>query len=81
MNAQEARIQTEKVINDNTTGLKGKVDAAIKKAASNGEFSCTLYEVDYKHVETVKLALQADGYRVSFFSGDQRDGNSLTVSW
>jgi len=81
MNARESRIMAERVINDNTTGLRGQVDAAVKKAASKGEFSCTLYEVDYKHVETVKLALQADGYRVSFFSGDQRDGNSLTVSW
>lgn len=81
MNARESRIMAERVINDNTTGLRGQVDAAVKKAASKGKFSCTLYEVDYKHVETVTKALQADGYRVNFFSGNQRDGNSLTVSW
>lgn len=81
MNAQEARIQTENIRNGACFAAKTKVYSNIKSAVANGKFSIVEYDIPHEYVDRLVAILKADGYTTKYLEGDQRGGNSLTISW
>lgn len=82
MNANEARVLTERNILSGANSYVKTISASIEEAVRNKKFSVSTYPENMSAEERlfVKDYFERLGYQYKFFS-DQRDGSSITISW
>lgn len=80
--AKEARAQANKHKEEDNEKLLASCSTAIAAAVKDGKFSCLVYmRPGLKLQDTIKL-LEAIGYTAEYkYAVDQRDCNSLKISW